>query len=187
MHDYISEVCVCTEGRAYLRELCGPCSVSITGGCSPLVIQAPTDRPYDHRHQLGLHDVANYYWLPERERVVKQRMFIALRIFDAYITSSLGLPRTLRVTDTSGTVPTDAKFIDNRELLTASNANVELLDIMSNARESIFSTDTTTPGRGPRIIRTALLCEISDSLDRWAPRFHVFAQITADASIASIK
>ena len=89
-------------------------------------------------------------------------MFIALRIFDAYITSSLGLPRSLRVTNPSYIIPTDATFIESHEMLVASNANLELLEIMSTARESIFFTDTTTPGQ-PRLISAALLRETNES------------------------
>ena len=113
-------------------------------------------------------------------------MFIALRIFDSYITSSLGLPRSVRVTGPNHIIPTNATFIESSEMLTASNANVELLEIMSTARESMFFTGTTTPGQ-PKIVDAALLREMEDSLDRWAQKYRVFARITPNVSTVSVK
>jgi hypothetical protein len=115
-------------------------------------------------------------------------MFIALRIFDAYITGSLRLPRNLRVIDTSNaSIPMNAAFIASQEMLTASNANLELLEIMSTAREGIFLTNTTTPGQGPSMISAAQLRELSDSLDLWALKFRVYTRAPHDASTESIK
>lgn len=142
-----------------------------------------TDTLLHYRQQLGLHDVANHFWLSGQERVTRQRTFITLRIFDAYVTSSLGLSRNLRVSDTAGTgVPTDAPNVASPEMLTASNANVELLEIMSNARESVFSTDTTTPGQASRTISTAQLHELSTTLDRWSLKYHSFTRADHDAT-----
>jgi hypothetical protein len=142
-----------------------------------------TDTLLHYRQQLGLHDVANHFWLSGKEPITRQRTFITLRIFDAYVTSSLGLPRNLRVSDTAGTgIPTDAPYVASPEMLTASNANVELLEIMSNARESVFPTDTTTPGLSPRTISTAQLHELSTTLDRWSLKYHTFTRTDNDAT-----
>jgi hypothetical protein len=67
-------------------------------------------------------------------------------------------------------------------MLTASNANVELIEIMSNARESVFSTDTTTPGQAPRTISTAQLHELSTTLNQWSLKYHKFTRTDNDAT-----
>jgi hypothetical protein len=140
------------------------------------------------RQQLGLHDVANRFWLSEKERVTRQRLFSTLRSFDAYVKSSLGLPRNLRVDDTIGNgMPTDAPYIASPEMLTASNANVELLEIMSSSRESVFFANTTTPGQSSKSITTSRLDEVSTTLSRWALKYKVFRHNTNSDSAISIK
>jgi len=135
-----------------------------------------------------MHDVANQFWLSGKERIIRQRTLVTLRIYDAYVTSSLGLPRNLRVNDTTGDgIPTDAPFIASPEMLTAANANVELLEIMSNTRESVFFTDTTTPGQTSQVISTARLQSLSMALDRWALKYRVFTNAADDASKTSTK
>lgn len=127
------------------------------------------------RYQLGLHDTADALELPEKERVVRQRMLISLRIFDAYITSSLGFPRNLRVVKASND-PTDAPYIESSEMLTASNANLELLEILSTTRESIFFADAAKENKSPNLVSAARLQELSTTLDRWALKYHFFTR-----------
>jgi hypothetical protein len=147
-----------------------------------------TDLSFHYRQQLGLHDVANHFWLSEKERVIRQRIFLILSAFEAHVTGSLGLPRNLRVNDTIGnSIPTDAPYIASPEMLTASNANVELLEIMSRSRESVFFTNTMTPGQSSKTISTARLEEVSTTLSRWALKYKVFKRNTEDESAISIK
>ncbi|KAL1581737.1 hypothetical protein WHR41_09427 [Cladosporium halotolerans] len=118
-------------------------------------------------HQLGLHEAATADWLSGKQRAVSQRVYATLRAFDAYITSSLGLPRNLRVIDqTSG--PTHAPDVGSPEILTAASANADLLEIMSNTREIIFFTDVTIPGKSSNIIDSVRLHELNNALDMWA-------------------
>ena len=141
-----------------------------------------------YRQQLGLHDVANHFWLSGKERVTRQRLFSTLRSFDAYVTSSLGLPRNLRVDDAIGNgMPTDAPYIASLEMLTASNANVELLEIMSSSRESVFFANTMTPGQSSKTISTSRLDEVGTTLSRWALKYKVFKHNTDNDSAISIK
>lgn len=136
-----------------------------------------------YRQQLGLHDVANHFWLSRKERITRQRTFVTLRIFDAYVTSSLGLPRNLRVGDAAGTaISTNASYIASPEMLTASNANVELLEIMSNARERVFFTNNTTPGPASKTISTQQLNDLRTTLDRWSLEYHTFTSADSDAT-----
>ena len=113
---------------------------------------------------------------------------MVLSVFEAYVTSSLGLPRNLRVNDTTGSrVFTDAPYIASPEMLTASNANVELLEIMSSSRESVFFTNTMTPGQSAKTISTARLEEVSTTLSRWTLKYKVFKHNTDGDSATSIK
>lgn len=141
---------------------------------------------YRHRYQLGLHDVANASWLSERERVIRHRTFIALRTFDAYVTSSLGLPRNLRGTD-SVNIQKKSLYIAEPEMITAADTNLVLLDILSDARETIFLTDPTTPSGSSYLISAARLYESSTELDRWAKKYDVPPEATDGSTATSTK
>lgn len=67
-------------------------------------------------------------------------------------------------------------------MLTASNANVELTEIMSNARESVFLTNTTTPGQTSNLIDAVRLHELSPTLDRWSSKYHAFTRVDNPAT-----
>lgn len=134
-----------------------------------------------HRHQLGLHEAATAHWLPGKQRAVSQRIYVTLRAFDAYITSSLGLPRNLRVIDqTSGL--THAPDIGSPEILTAANGNTDLLEIMSNSREIIFFTDVTGPGKSSNIVDSVRLHELNNALDMWASTYAARSGRSQDGS-----
>jgi hypothetical protein len=141
------------------------------------------DWPNYYRHQLGLHDAANAFWLSDKERIIRQRTFITLRIFDTYVTSCLGLPRNLRPTDLAS-LPTESSYIACPEMIAAANANLELLDILSEARE-IFFTDGSAPGGSSYFISAARLHELNTTLDRWARKYHVSTQHPDDSAAAS--
>jgi hypothetical protein len=133
-----------------------------------------------------LHDFANASWLSDRECVTRQRTFIALRIFDAYVTSSLGLPRNLRATDTVS-IQKESLYIAEPEMITAANANLEVLDILSDARESIFFTDIATPAGNSYLISAIRLHELSTKLDLWAEKYRVSTQASDKGTATSTK
>jgi hypothetical protein len=139
-----------------------------------------------YRHQLGLHDAANAFWLPNKDRIIRQRTFITLRIFDTYVTSSLGLPRNLRSAN-AASIPTETSYIASPEMIAASNANLELLDILGDTRESIFCTDATTQGGSSYLISGVRLHELSATLDQWASKHHVSTKTTGDSALTSTK
>lgn len=66
--------------------------------------------------------------------MIRTRVYTTLRIFDAYVTSSLGLPRSLRAIEPSEHTAM-APHIDDYEMLTAADANAELLEILGTAVE----------------------------------------------------
>lgn len=102
-------------------------------------------------------------------------MFITLTIFDGYITSSLGLPRNLRIIgNTSNSI--DAPHIESPEMLTAANANAELLEILSTARENIFLTKQPPTSTSSYLTSAAQLRELSTRFDQWAMRYHLLTK-----------
>ena len=122
---------------------------------------------------------ANASHLPEKERVIRQRVYITLRTFDAYVTSSLGLPRNLRAIEPTGdTTDASSKDIDCPEMLTAADANVELLEILGTAVEKAYFSDTTARNQGFRVVQYNQLREVGKRLERWERKYAVFAQVT---------
>jgi hypothetical protein len=121
---------------------------------------------------LGLHQAAKSVHLSEKGKVLSQQLYITTRTFDAYITSSLGLPRNFRAIEAPGHL-TEAPYINDNAMLAVASANVELLDIMSNAREKMFFTDAAAQVGGPAIIALDQLEELSKALDQWASRYNV--------------
>ena len=122
---------------------------------------------------------ANARHLPDKERVIRQRVYITLRIFDAYVTSSLGLPRNLRAMALAGDT-TNAPFIDSHEELLAADANIELLDILGTAVEKSYFTDAIAKSHASTAVQHKQLREVDRELERWGHRYPVFAQITDD-------
>ena len=117
--------------------------------------------------------------LSKKERVIRQRVYITLRIFDAYVTSSLGLPRNLRAIEPAGDT-TNAPSIDCPEMLLAADANVELLEILGAAVENAYFTDAIAKDDGSTAVQHHQLREVGKNLERWARKYPVFAQVTDD-------
>jgi len=114
--------------------------------------------------------------------VLSQRLYITTRTFDAYITSSLGLPRNFRAIETPGHFA-EAHYISDKTMLAVASANVELLEILSNMREKMFFTDAVARKGGSAIIALDQLEELSKTLDEWAFKYNVSAR-TSDAGFA---
>jgi hypothetical protein len=199
----ILDVCICQEQSTHLRWNSRQCSVSLPKKCSlasyvrklprengrrgPIATRcsSPNVRTADeiccHSHQLGLHQAAKSLYLSEKEKVLSQRLYITTRTFDAYITSSLGLPPNFHAVDAPGHF-TEAPYISDKRMLAVASANVELLEIMSNTRERMFFTDAVARKGGSAIIALDQLEELSKTLDQWASRYDVSRQ-ASDAGI----
>ena len=111
--------------------------------------------------------------------MIRQRVYTTLRTFDAYVTSSLGLPRNLRAIEPAGDT-TNASSIDCHEMLIAADANMELLEILGTAVEKAYFTDAIARNQGSTVVQYNQLHEVGRKLERWARKYPVFAQLTDD-------
>jgi len=93
------------------------------------------------------------------------------------------LPRNFRAVEAPGKI-SEAPYINDNAMLAAASANVELLEIMSNAREKMFFTDAVARVGDSATIALDQLEELSNALDQWASRYNVFRR-TSDAGIPS--
>ena len=97
--------------------------------------------------------------------MIRQRVYITLRIFDAYVTSSLGLPRNLRAIEPAGDT-TDASSIGCHEMLVAADANMELLEILGTVVEKAYFTDAIAGNTGSTVVQYNQLRKVGRKLDR---------------------
>jgi hypothetical protein len=72
-------------------------------------------------------------------------------------------------------------------MITAADTNLVLLDILRDARETIFLTDPTTPSGSSYLISAARLYESSTELDRWAKKYDVPPEATDGSTATSTK
>lgn len=68
--------------------------------------------------------------------------------------------------------------------LVASNANVELLDILSDAREHIYFRDVVTTSNGATMVSPKQLQEVDNSLTLWAAKYNIHPQ-TSDEDLSA--
>lgn len=107
--------------------------------------------------------------------MLSQQLYITTRILDSYITSSLALPRNFRAVEASAEF-TAAPYVDDNAMLAVASANIELLEIMSNAREEMYFTGTLSRVEGLSVIALDQLDELHKTLDQWASRYNVSGQ-----------
>lgn len=94
--------------------------------------------------RMGLHCPAVIEELPTEQRQVRRCIFSVLNIMDTYVTTALGLPRTLRDIDSESVVPiaqsppadTSSLPNDPDASLAATNAHAKLIHIMGRAVDS---------------------------------------------------
>ena len=179
VHVPVFKVCVCSKDGTHLRQHGWLCSVGqshqgLRRFPQLCTYQIHADCRSPSRHQLGLHEAASASHLDEIDRVVGHRAYTALRCFDAYVTCSLGLPRTLRAIEPAGNT-TVAPDIGHFEMLLAADANIELLDIMGATVEKAYFTDVTAKKGGPTLVQFERVREGGQMLERWAQRYPDFA------------
>ncbi|KAK0860523.1 Gypsy retrotransposon integrase-like protein 1 [Friedmanniomyces endolithicus] len=87
--------------------------------------------------QLGIFaDLGADNDMPEEERSKRRRTFTVLSIADTYVTTSLGLPRTLRDIDPERSLPTTVPPSDVRDPLFGTYMHAELIQILAMTVES---------------------------------------------------
>ncbi|KAK0303658.1 Gypsy retrotransposon integrase-like protein 1 [Friedmanniomyces endolithicus] len=87
--------------------------------------------------QLGIFaDLGADNDMPEEERSRRRRIFTVLSIADTYVTTSLGLPRTLRDIDPERSLPTTVPPSDVRDPLFGTYMHAELIQILAITVES---------------------------------------------------
>ena len=109
--------------------------------------------------------------------MIWQRVYVALRTFDAYSTCLLGLPRKLHVIEPA-TDPMDASSIDSPEMTLAADANMELLDILGTAVERRYFRGADTNSAGPVSVQYNQLSEVGSKLERWTRKYAAVDQVT---------
>ena len=134
-----------------------------------------------HSHQLGLHQTAESTYLSDKEKILSQRLYDTTRAFDAYITSSLGLPPNFRAVEASCKL-TKAPYLNDNATLEVASANVELLEVMSSAREKMFFSDAAAQVKGSNIIALEQLDNLSKTFDQWASKHAVSRQTPVDGN-----
>jgi hypothetical protein len=63
-------------------------------------------------------------------------------------------------------------------MLLAANANLDLLDIMGDTRENLYTIKTSMRAETSPVVGTRQLQEFDSALDRWVQKYLAFAQIT---------
>lgn len=107
--------------------------------------------------------------------MLSQQLYITTRMLDSYITSSLALPRNFRAVEASAEI-TAAPYVHDNAMLAAASANIELLEIMSKAREEMYFTGTLSRVEGLSVIALDQLDELHKTLGQWASRYNVSGQ-----------
>jgi hypothetical protein len=129
------------------------------------------------RHQLGLHKADKALYLPETVRITSQHVYNTIRMFDTYVTCSLGLPRVLRA-DRVSKSPKDAPHIAPIHMVHASFANTELLEIMGSAMERIYFNDAVVEVEDTTQSELGEWGDISEDLLQWDAKWPIFAQFS---------
>ena len=137
---------------------------------------------HSHSHQLGSHQASKTVYLSDKAKVLSERLYITIRMLDAYITSSLGLPQSFRAVETSAGF-TAAPYVHDNAMLAVAGANIELLETMNHAREKMYFAGTLSRVEDRNQIALDQLDELSRTLDQWASRYNVSGQ-TSDSGFS---
>lgn len=138
---------------------------------------------------MGLHRSEPSDQLNPIDREMRKRLFWALRTVDAYVTTILGLPRTLSDEDVDQELPleVDDKSItedgidecdcNSTCLMTAANAHTRLIRIMAKIRRNVinFRKSGTDQSEAYRV-DYAKVVEAENELETW------FASLPGDST-----
>lgn len=86
--------------------------------------------------QMGLFTEDASTDLPESEKLCRRRIFAVLNIMDTYVTTALGLPRTLRDVESDHLMPSRFRPESLNDPMAGTFAHAELIQILASAVES---------------------------------------------------
>lgn len=141
--------------------------------------------------RMGLHRSESLDQLNPIEQEMRKRLFWALRTIDAYVTTILGLPRTLSDEDVDQEFPreVDDKYITEERIgecdcnstcpMTAVNAHTRLVLIMAKIRRNVLNFRKSTADQSEAYrVDYAKVVEAENELEAW------FASLPSDSTFS---
>lgn len=130
--------------------------------------------------RMGLHQSESSRQLNPIDRETRKRLFWALRTMDGYVTTILGLPRTLSDDDVDQELPleVDDEYITEdgvgtRDchstcLMTVVNAHTNLIRIMANIRRNVLGSRKSSSGQTEAYrIDYSRILQAENELEAW--------------------
>lgn len=128
--------------------------------------------------RMGLHESLHSPEYSEEERILRHRTYVALRTLDSYVCGILGLPRNLRTVGGSDSLRTDPMAMD-REAFNASDAYLELRELIGGAEENFYFNGQMVQGRRSYSVPYSKLMELNAHLEQWYRSRSDYASRTA--------
>ena len=130
--------------------------------------------------QMGLFTEDASKDLPEPERLYRRRIFSVLNIMDTYVTTALGLPRTLRDVKSDHLMPKPGRPESVTDPMAGTYAHAELIQILASAVESNHPvTRPISQKNGFYGVEYSKITGTEEQLEAW---FETLPQTQADAS-----
>ncbi len=118
--------------------------------------------------QMGLFTEVASKELPESERLYRRQLFSVLNMMDTYVTTTLGLPRTLRDVKSDHLMPSPTKPQSMKDPMTGTYVHAELIQILASAVESNHPvTRPISQKNGFYGVEYSKIVTIEDQLEAW--------------------
>lgn len=129
--------------------------------------------------QMGLFTEAASKDLPEVEQLHRRRIYSVLNIMDTYVTTALGLPRTLRDVETDLIWPLPSQPESTRDSMAGTYAHAKLIQILALAVEANHPvTRPISEKNGFYGVEYSKITATEEQLEAW---FASLPHIAADA------
>lgn len=130
--------------------------------------------------QMGLFTEDSSKDLPEPEKLYRRRIFAVLNIMDTYVTTALGLPRTLRDVESDYLMPSPLRPESAKDPMAGTFAHAELIQILATAVESNHPvTRKISQKNGFYGVKYSKIIATEEQLESW---FETLPQNPTDAS-----
>lgn len=130
--------------------------------------------------QMGLFTEDASSYLPEPERLYRRRIFAVLNIMDTYVTTTLGLPRTLRDVESDYLMPSPSRPESLNDPMAGTFAHAELIQILASTVESNHPvTRRISQKNGFYGVEYSKIIATEEQLEAW---FETLPQNPTDAS-----